>query len=76
MRIVDILRRVRLTPLAEGEDGLDGVTYRLSLKHSLNGLELGWWQDLPKGWRGIRPLQRTLEHYATIYGKASKDQTR
>jgi hypothetical protein len=66
-RIVELLQRVRITPFAKGQEGCDGVTYSLSLVHGKESLELGWWNDLPKGWRGLQPLQDLLEHYAVKY---------
>ena len=69
-RIVDILQRARITPFVRGDLGCDGVTYELTLSHGLERVNLGWWLDLPKGWRGLQPLLDLLEGYATTYGQA------
>lgn len=77
VRILNLLRRVRLATLVQEDPWVtDSSFYRLSLKHGGVDLDLHWYHELPKGWRGLQPLQGMLEHYATIYGHASKGQTR
>lgn len=71
-RIMEILKRIRITAFALGDLGLDGVSYRLVLSHGFNRLELDWWMNLPKGWRGIQPLQDLLEGYASADGEGPR----
>jgi len=63
LRVVDLLKRARITPFSTGVIGCDGVTYQLNLSHGHERIELGWWQDLPKGWRGLQPVVDFLESH-------------
>lgn len=74
-RIVAILKRARITPFVRGKTGCDGVSYKLTLTQGWEKLEFGWWEDLPKGWRGLQPLQDLLERYATRFSQENGEQS-
>lgn len=64
-----ILRDIRISPIAKGDLGCDGITYRLQLSQGLTTLDLGWWCTLPQGWEELKHLVGLLEHYASKYGR-------
>lgn len=61
--LVSLLQRLRITSFAPAKEGLDGVTYSLRIQHGVDSVELCWWCDFPKGWGGLRPIQKRLEAY-------------
>lgn len=65
--LLSLLLRLRITPFAPAKEGLDGVTYSLRIQHGVDSAEFCWWCDLPKGWGGLRPLQKQLEAYCATY---------
>lgn len=71
--LVSLLQRLRITPFVPVLDGLDGVTYSLRIQHGINSAEFCWWCDLPKGWGGLRPIQKRLEAYRRTYFQLSRE---
>ncbi|MCG2635148.1 MAG: hypothetical protein J4A00_09620 [Gammaproteobacteria bacterium] len=64
--ILDELQALKLCPVPEFCDGLDGVQYDLEISAGAHHSLYSWWCELPPGWAGLAPavaLLETLVHH-------------